>query len=215
MEKTIGWPIVHHTGVVYLKLIMNFIAESTPRSTRKLITKVQDLSVWDYDGENARQVCSTIKGAYEVLLNKNAVLPDFLEIIFDILERFSVEKFVLHIQGIKTNHNQCLKVVDLTYLLTEAENKYQEIADWNGEKVESGFNFNDGFWNCGAPNHYVRDCPHPDRIGENNSGRGGRGRGRGGRGLGQRCGRANSRCNNNDGNKTLDSRLKPLQKDEE
>ena len=103
---------------------------------------------------------------YKVLVNENAVPPDFLEIVFDILERSSVEKFVLHIQGIKTNHDQRLKVVDLTYLLTEAENKYQEIADWNGEKVESGFNFNDGFWNCGAPNHYVSDCPHPDRRGE-------------------------------------------------
>ena len=56
MEKTIGWPIIHHTGVVYLNLIMNLIAESTPRSTRKLITKLQDLSMQDYDGKNVGHV---------------------------------------------------------------------------------------------------------------------------------------------------------------
>ena len=128
MEKTIGWPIICHTGVLYLKLVMNFIAESTPRLTRKLITKLQDLSVKDYNGENVRQVCSTIKGAYEVLVNKNAVPPDFLEIVFDIFERCLVEKNVLHIRGIKTNHDQRVKIADLTYLLTEAENKYQEIC---------------------------------------------------------------------------------------
>ena len=52
IEKTIGWPVTYQTGVVYLKLVMNFIVESTPRSTRSLITKLQELSVRDYEGEN-------------------------------------------------------------------------------------------------------------------------------------------------------------------
>lgn len=184
MKKTFGWPIVHHTGVVYLKLIMNFIAESTPRSTRKLITKLQDLSVRDYDGENVWQVCSTIKGAYKVLIKKRSsawLLGDCIWYFGTLLGWEVCSPYA----GIKTNHDQRVKEVDLTYLLTKAENKYQEIADWNGDKVESGFNFNDGCWNCGAPDHYARDCPHPNRRGENNSGRGGKGRGRGGRGQGR------------------------------
>ena len=67
MEKRVGWLVFHLTGVVYLRLVMNFIAESTPCSARGIINKFQDLSAKDYNGENIRQVCSTIKGAYEVL----------------------------------------------------------------------------------------------------------------------------------------------------
>ena len=133
-------------------------------------------------------MCSTIKGAYEVLLNKRAVPPDFAELVFDVFDRCSVEKFVLHMRGVKINHNQKLKVVDLTYLLTQAEQKYQEIEDWNREKLESGFTSSDGCWNCRFPDHYVHDCPHPDRIPEGREQRRRRGRGRG-RGRGQRgCG---------------------------
>ena len=89
---------------------------------------------------------------------------------------------MLHIQGIKTNHHHKVKVVDLTYLLTNAEQKYQEIESWNGEEVESEFVGNDGCWNCGSLNHYTRDCPHPDRQ----SGRGGCGGGPCFRGVGRR-----------------------------
>ena len=52
IEKTMGWPIIHHTGVVYFKLIMNFIEELTPKSTRGIISKLQDISVKDYEEEN-------------------------------------------------------------------------------------------------------------------------------------------------------------------
>ena len=50
IEKTMGWPVVHQTGVVYFKLIMNFIQDSTLKSSRSLITKLQELSVQDYEG---------------------------------------------------------------------------------------------------------------------------------------------------------------------
>ena len=143
IEKTIRWPVMHQTGVVYLKLIMHFIAESTPCSTRSLILKLQELSVCDYKGENICQVCLTIKGAYKVLVNKTAVPPDFLDLVFDVFDRCSVDKFVLHIRGIKTNHDQKFKIADLMYLLTKIEQKYQEIEDWNREKVESIFVSND------------------------------------------------------------------------
>ena len=66
VEKTMGWPIIHQTGVVFFKLVMNFIEESTPKLTRGIISKLQELSVKDYNGENINMVTSTIKGAYEI-----------------------------------------------------------------------------------------------------------------------------------------------------
>ena len=45
IEKAMGWPIIHQTGVVYFELIMNFIEEFTPKSTRGIISKLQDLSI--------------------------------------------------------------------------------------------------------------------------------------------------------------------------
>ena len=119
-----GWPIIHQTGVVYFKLIMNFIQDSTQKLTRSLITKLQDHSVSDYAGENICMVFSTIKG--EILFNKQAVPPDFLYLVFEVLERCNVEKFVTHICRIKTNHEQKVKVINLTYFLTEAEKKVQD-----------------------------------------------------------------------------------------
>ena len=124
---------------------------------------------------------------YKVLLDKRALPLDFLDLVFDNLERCSVEKFCLYIRGIRTNHEQRVKGVDLTYLLTEAEQKYQEIDDWNGEKVESGFNADDNVcWNCGSPDHYARDCPLSDCHA-------GQGRREHGRGRGSGRGRGNQR----------------------
>ena len=102
------------------------------------------------------------KKTYEVLQTKSTVPTNFLDMVFEVLERGSVGKCVLHIRGIKTNHEQKVKIITLDYLLTEAENKYQEIEDWNGQKIESGFSVEDGCWNCGLPDHYVRECPEPD-----------------------------------------------------
>ena len=65
-------------------------------------------------------------------MNKRAVPPDFLDLVFEVLERCTVEKFVTHIRGIQTNHEQKVKVIDLGYLLTEVENKYKSIEDWPG-----------------------------------------------------------------------------------
>ena len=118
IEKTLGWPVTHQTGVVYLKLVMTFITASTPKSTRLLINKLQELGVRDYKGENVRKCCSTIKGAYEILHNKKAVPYDFLDLVFDVLEKCSVDKFVTYIRGICKNLDQRVKVIDLNYLLT-------------------------------------------------------------------------------------------------
>lgn len=189
IEKTMGWPIIHQTGIVYFKLVMNFIEESTPKSTRSIITKLQDLSVKDYDGENINLVTSTIKGAYEILSNKRAVPIDFLDIVFDILETCSVDKFTTHIRGIRTNHDQKVKTVDLNYLLYESENKYLSIDDWPSKRVEdqdSTFNVSEvECWNCGEKGHFSNECPHPRRSGRGS----GRGKGRGGRGRGRGRGR--------------------------
>ena len=185
-----GWPIIHQTGVVYFKLIMNFIEESTPKSTRCIISKLQDLSVKDHDGENINLVTSTIKGAYEILSNKQAVPIDFLDIVFDVLETCSVEKYVLHVRGIRTNHDQKVKIFDLNYLLSESKNKYQSLDDWPSKTAanqNSTFTASDvECWNCGERGHYANECPDPKN--KSRSGRGcGQGQGRGGRRQGCRC----------------------------
>ena len=216
IEKTMGWPVVYQTGVVYFKLIMNFIQDSTPKSSRLLITKLQELLVTDYDGENVRMTCSTIKGAYEILMNKRAVPPDFLDLVFEILERCTVTKFVNHIVGIKTNHEQKVKEIDLNYLLTEAENKYKSIDDWPGSVTsaqDAAFLVSETeCWNCGETGHYSRDCPKPKRKG--GRGRGGRGRGRGGRSG--RKGRGGQGQNRGGGgyNREVDPRFRPPGKDD-
>ena len=87
IEKTMEWPITYQTGPFYFKLVMNFIEELTPKQARSIITHLQKLGVTDYIRENLIQTCSTIKGAYEVLLNKRAVPPDFLDLVSDVLER--------------------------------------------------------------------------------------------------------------------------------
>ena len=193
IKKTISWPVVWQTGVVYLKLIIDFIKASTPKSTRMLINKLQDLSVCNYDGENICLCCSTIKGAHEVLANKKAVPHNFVDLVFDVLERFSVEKFVTYMRGIKKNHKQKVKVVDLNYLLSETEQKFQDIDDWNGVKNEDSIFLvgGNGFWNYGAKDHYTRDCPHPK---QNHSGRSSGGGGRSVCGRGRRCGGRGCGC---------------------
>ena len=50
IEKIIKWPVEFKTGPVYLKLVMQFIEESTPKSSRNLVNKLQKLAVTDYNG---------------------------------------------------------------------------------------------------------------------------------------------------------------------
>ena len=136
--------------------------------------------------------------------------------VFDVLERCSVEKFVLHIRGIQTNHDQKVKVVTLEYLLNEAESKYQEIETWNGAKQEYSFKVDNGCWNCGSPDHFACDCPDPDRRPAR--GRGGQGRGCGRYGRGGGCGGKRNSYNNNrrEGSydRKTDLRFKPPGKEE-
>ena len=216
IEKTMGWPITHQTGVVYFKLIMIFIEESTPKSTRSLITQLQTLGVRDYDGENVIQACSTIKGAYEVLMNKRAVPIDFLDLVFDVLKRCSIDKFVNHIRGIRVNHDQKVKEIDLNYLLTEAEVKYNNLDDWPGTSTNQDSVFNIETvecWNCGQLGHYSNDCPKP-QVDNRGRGRGrrGRGRGRGGRGGRSRQGRNGARSQTYE--RSSDPRFKPPSKND-
>ena len=170
IEKTMGWSVIYQTGPVYFKLVMMFIEESSPKSTRNLINKLQALGVKDYNGENIRSVTSTIKGAYEVLQNKRAVPTDFLDIVFEVLERCSVEKFVMFIRGMKNNHDQRVKVITLAELLNDAEQRYIQLEgsdEWlgNNESQDSVFYGDDECWNCGSKDHYARDCPEPKRQG--------------------------------------------------
>ena len=89
---------------------MNFIQDFTPKSLRLLITKLQELSITNYEGKIVRLACSTIKGAYETLQNKRAVPPDVLDLVFEILERCPIDKFVNHLRGIKKIMNSKLKL---------------------------------------------------------------------------------------------------------
>ena len=146
---------------------------------------MQDLSVKDYDGENINMVTSAMKGAYKILSNKLALPIDFLNIVFDVLEACSVEKFVLHVRGICTNHDQRIKIVDLNYLLSESENKYQSgrLAKMAAGQDSTFAAADAECRNCSERGHYSNECPHPKN--ESRFGRGcGRGRGRGGRGCG-------------------------------
>ena len=78
----------------------------------------------------------------------------------------------------RTNHEQKVKVVNLNYYLTKAENKYKSIEDWpGGHSSEQEPNFTASeveCWNCGERGHYSNECPKPC---QEQSGRG-RGRGR-------------------------------------
>ena len=71
-----------NTGPVYLKMIIQFIEESTPKSSTNLVNKLQKLAVTDYYGDNVRVVCYKIKGDYEVLSNQSALPKDFPDIFF-------------------------------------------------------------------------------------------------------------------------------------
>ena len=88
---------------------------------------MQTLRFKDYDGENVQLVSSIMKGSYKVLQNKHSMLTDFLEIVFKVLERCMVKKFVMYVCGIKTNHDQKAKYLTLIELLNKVEQKYIQL----------------------------------------------------------------------------------------
>ena len=104
------------------------------------------MGVKDYEREHLRLVTSTIKGAYKVLQNKISVPTDFLDIVFEGLEQCIVKKMVMHVHGLKTNHDQKVKTLSLSELLNKVKQKYIQLEgsdEWLGHLNQNLSFYND------------------------------------------------------------------------
>ena len=91
---------------------------------------------------------------HQRIIQRHSIPTDFLEIVIEILEQCCVGKFVMHVQGMKTNHKQKVKTLTLGELLNEAEQKYillEGSNEWLGHSEQKSLFFSDdGCWICGS-----------------------------------------------------------------
>jgi hypothetical protein len=187
-EKTMNWLVLHSTGPVYFKVMMENILTSTPESMRGLTTIIQDTKLSDFDGENVTEFVSFARGAIEQLRNNNALPTDVLSLVAQALKACETQDFVSYINVMYNNHVQSVKRCTVNDMLLLAETEYISLVSakkWKAKSVDDHSAFFTGIcYGCGEKGHMNRNCPlNKDKS---HGGRGGRGRGDGrGRGGGR------------------------------
>jgi Zinc knuckle len=182
--------ILHSTGPVYFKVMMENILASTPESMRGLTTIIQDTKLSDFDGENVTEFASFARGAIEQLRNNNALPTDVLSLVAQALKACETQDFVSYINVMYNNHVQSVKRCTIDDMLLLAETEYVSLVSakkWKAKIVDHSAFFTGTCYTCGEKGHMNRDCPlKKDKSQGSRGGRGrGDGRGRGGRGGGR------------------------------
>ena len=62
-----------------------------------------------------------------MLQNKPLFPTNVLDIVFEMLERWSIEKNVMHVKGLKINHDEKIKELTLAQILNKVEQKYTQL----------------------------------------------------------------------------------------
>jgi uncharacterized membrane protein YgcG len=198
LETTSRLHMDEQTGPVAFKVMTNHILSVTQFGTEALQKVLERISVQDFPAENVSSYVSVARAILVQLENGKAVPVHALKYVANGLMKCSTERFVDMIKFLFLQHQTGVRSISYSDLLRRAEAEYQScLTEWVAKTTDAQDSaFYGGCFNCGAPDHYKRDCPKP--IVEGQGGRGGgrgTGRGRGGRGRGggRRGGRGGER----------------------
>lgn len=163
------------SGPVYFFLIMDIILKTSEAVSNATITRIDNLTIYQVDGENVSTIVSLIRGATKRLQNVNKLPHDINEKILRLFQTTSTSDFndIFKIIGTNIKLKRGYNKYETTEILKIAEDNYIELINSHKWLVSSSnkstfYNNNNNKRNgkhnltchgCGAPWHSLDDCP--------------------------------------------------------
>ena len=158
-------PIPSHlrTGPVLFKLMMMRIMFASREAVRSIESKLEKLTLKDFDGENVSNMASWIQGATRFLKANNATPYDEIGVVARALSTSSTSGYNQLVEMIYNNHRLGIKKTTVENILHHAVEDFNtRLAknEWSvkdGKRKQSAF-FSGNCHKCGKPGHMKKDC---------------------------------------------------------
>jgi hypothetical protein len=148
---------------------MDLIMTTSQPALCSILTKVTELKLQEFDGEDIVLASGWIRGVVAVLKNVNIILPlDCMIIVFNILKTASDIPFVNQVTSLESLVTNKVLVANFHDVLTKSEAFYQvrkTLGDWTKSKHNiKGSIFAVAqehvvCYGCGKKGHYKSTCP--------------------------------------------------------
>jgi hypothetical protein len=158
-------------GPVYLVMMIKKIISTSQTALRGLQKKLENMKLTDYDGENVRDCVSFVRGANQILQDHKNVPSDIANIILEVFEHSSCERFVTKVTQIRNSIELRTKDYQVDEILNILEEDYTDklgsgkwTAKDSSKNEGSAFSLTLSYmmcFNCGKFGHGVRNCPEP------------------------------------------------------
>ena len=208
---SLNFEVHERVGPVYLKVMLDIIFNVSDRSLRALVSRIENMKLSDYNGENVAKACDFLRSAHLILVNCDFMPPDFIDQLYkffktahsvDFQQQISSLQVMISLSDTKNTPEFVIDFAEKQYNTLLASGDWDKAANAKGESAFVSQLNRRKCYNCGSPDHLANKCPQrPQQDNQGRGGRGGRGRGRGGRG-GRGGGRGGNQNSNSDDWKT-------------
>ena len=182
IERMREIPEIERGGPVGLKIILDLITTTNARAIRSILTKVQTLTLRDFNGEDVLTANGWIRGIKTVLEVGNALPVDFMHLVFNIYKECSTPKFVTKVEMYETHFDEDVgQIKNLDDFFRVAETHYRLLkqqGQWMGGSTKGSVFLNRTdqsgttgkrdlskvkCYNCNEMGHLSKDCPKPKK----------------------------------------------------
>jgi len=115
--------------------MMDHIIASSAKSLRSLTTKITSLKLKYFNGENAGQAVSFVRGDITMLDNNDALPKDIDDLIFTIFKGSSTDDFETCVSTMSANQSLKLLNLDRETILDMIQTRYNDLVGRNEWKV--------------------------------------------------------------------------------
>ena len=170
VEQSLNIPENERGGPLLFFLAMQIITTASYDTTVAMVSRITNMKLTDFPGENVHQACSQLRSAYLRLSNLNALPPDLGAKLLKVMQTSSVDVFNgLFRQWENEVRLKTRSAADYESILTTAEVTYLELSEadeWSGVKSPgrgSAFKAGDDNAKCWKCNKPKADCSCPNR----------------------------------------------------
>jgi hypothetical protein len=173
LEKSMDIPAIQMGGHTFLTLIMHEVTSTTEDSIRALTSRITNMKLTNFKGEDVTKAASQLRGAIAALEIVNQVPHDIVERLLDIFQSTSVVEFnatfrVMCIQqrtlGMNFVRAEIMNLAESLYSDLSSKGEWNGVANPGDDSVFLGRR-ETVCWDCGETGHHAGDtrCKRPKK----------------------------------------------------
>jgi hypothetical protein len=178
LEKSMDIPAIQMGGPTFLTLIMHEVTSTTEDSIRALTSRITNMKLTNFKGEDVTKAASQLRGAIAALEIVNQVPHDIVERLLDIFQTTSVVEFnatfrVMRIQqrtlGMNFVRAEIMNLAESLYSDLSSKGEWNGVANPGDDSVFLGQR-ETVCWDCGETGHRAGDtrCKRPKKHSQPN-----------------------------------------------